>query len=110
MTKTFLIAVILFGPALNAQEKKDLSFSFSIGPSSSPEYNQTIPQRFISFDMDYYFQKNHIISANYYTGRQYIETFLTTVPLQTAHYKSIALIYKYRFVSTKKISLISGLG
>ena len=89
---------IIINVPVFAQERKDLSFSFALGPSISYEYKNPSANYFQSFDMDYYFQKRHIISANYYTGSHSLPPTSSMGYTQSAHYTAISLLYKYRFI------------
>lgn len=93
-----------------SQNKKDLSFSFAYGPSISFEYKNPKAKNFKSFDMDYYFQRRHIISANYYTGFNSLPPTTNLGYSQSAHYTAISVLYKYRLIDQPKFSFLAGTG
>jgi hypothetical protein len=92
------------------QERKDLSFSFAMGPSNSFEYYNTKPGNFKSFDMDYYFRKRHIFSANYYDGSDHLTSSTIYILPRLAYYTSVSVLYKYLFIDRNKFSLLAGTG
>jgi hypothetical protein len=96
-------------PAI-AQDKKDLCFSFAIGPSISFEYKNPKANNFKSFDMDYYFQRRHILSSNYYCGENTLPPVERLYSEQSAHYTAISLLYKYRVIDKPKFSFLAGTG
>jgi hypothetical protein len=93
-----------------SQERKDLSFSFAMGPSNSFEYKNSKAKNFVSFDMDYYFGERHILSANYYSGSDHLVSSSIYILPQYAYYTSVSVLYKYQFINRKKFSFVAGTG
>lgn len=111
-------SIILFG-----QDKKDLTISFGTGIFNSPYYTNARAFQFYNFDFDYYINERHIISTNFLSGKhRYYDSIHSNneIPLNTpgyedhtnatAEYMTFTLLYKYKIVNHKKVSLSLGVG
>jgi hypothetical protein len=123
--KTTLLTVVagLFCTTLSAQDKKDLQVSFSAGAFNSPYYTNDIHREFYNIDFDYFISKRHIISSSFMSGHhRYFDDVLSNnaVPITrpgyednanaTADYLTFSVMYKYKILSDKKLSLNIGAG
>jgi hypothetical protein len=108
---------------LFAQEKKDLRISFAAGIFNSPYYTNAMRREFYNFDFDYLITNRHILSTSFMSGHhRYYDNVLSNnaVPLNTpgyednanaeADYLIFSVFYKYKFLNTKKFSIVLGSG
>jgi hypothetical protein len=123
--KKLLLATFAFltTAAVFSQTKKDLSISFAAGAFNSPYYTNDKKREFYSFDFDHYIGSRHILSANFLKGsHRYYDNVHTAnaVPLSTpgyenhtnteADYMTFSVLYKYKLVNYKNLSVNVGAG
>jgi hypothetical protein len=117
-TFIFLTTGVVF-----SQSKKDLGISFGIGVFNSPYYTNAKNREFYNLDFDYYIGNRHILSANFLKGsHRYYDSVHSNnaVPLSTpgyedntnseADYLTFSVLYKYKLVNQKNISVNVGAG
>jgi hypothetical protein len=105
------------------QDKKDLNVSLAIGFFNSSYYANAKSRQFYNFSFDYYITKRHIICADFISGqhRYYDSIRVTTpIPLTTPGFEKhtnaeantvvFSVLYKYKLVDWKKISVNVGTG
>lgn len=105
---------------VQGQERKDLVVSGSTGVINSPYYFNANAGMFFRIDFDYHITGRHILSANYLSGNHgYFEDVLSNDPTSTlygdgtnavADYRTFSVMYKYKVISTGKISIVPGTG
>jgi len=118
LTLTLLTALIIFSAL--GQERKDLTLSVAGGKLASPYYKNNTSGRFFSFDFDYSLAKRHTLSVNYTDGEhRYYDNIHTSGPVVTinsdgtnseATYHTFSVLYKYKFLSSTRISGAVGAG
>ena len=109
---------ILFG-----QDKKDLTISIGAGRFNSPYYTNDHARSFFNFDFDYSIDERQKISTNFLSGKHwyfdsvYSNNFVSTGTPgyednanAQAEYKTFTLLYKYKLLNRKKVSLSLGAG
>lgn len=115
----FLFMATTFGYHSLAQDQSSLSISFSSGIFNSGIYSKTGKGPYYNIDFDYYIKPRHIISADYLGGsHDYFDKLSNTIDFTNvkngtnakAHYNIFSVLYKYKLVDQKKISLLCGAG
>ncbi len=118
---TFLFLVFLFQIAF-AQEKKDLSLSFSAGAFNSPYYKNAHTGGFYNFGAEYHLSKDHSLSFDFLGGRHtYYDDILSDKNVAETYsgiqntnartlYTVFTISYKYKFINKNKFSLVPGTG
>jgi hypothetical protein len=124
MRKSILtIFIILSIHTVSGQGKKDLTISLGTGVFNSPYYTNAYKREFYNLDFDYQSGGRHIISANFLKGsHRYYDSINSNnaVPLSTpgyetnanseADYFTFSVLYKYKLINNKRISVNIGAG
>lgn len=119
---TFICLVFLFNIA-SAQDKKDLSLSFSAGFFNSPYYKRAHTGGFYKFGAGYHLSKNHALSFEFLGGRHtYYDDILSDKNAAESMigihnntnsftlYTVFSISYKYKVINKNKFSLVPGVG
>jgi hypothetical protein len=124
MKKLFLasLATFLIFPVFS-QEKKEMVVSFASGWFNSPRYVNDIKKQFYNLGFDYSLGKRHILSADFLKGDHgHYDSIHSNnaVPLSIpgyednantdADYYTFSVMYKYKAIARKKVSLQCGAG
>ena len=105
-----------------AQDKKDLSLSFSAGAFNSPYYKNAHTGGFYNFGAQYHLSKNHSLSFDFLGGRHtYYDDILSDKNAAESYkdihntnsktlYTAFNISYKFRVINKKKLSVFPGAG
>jgi hypothetical protein len=113
-----LLIAGLFTVTCFGQGNKDLTVSFSTGLLANPHYPNVRARSYYNVDFDYYLTSRHILSANFNAGKHnYFDHVLSNVnsfpesPTNAeAAYLTFSILYKYRFINTRKVAANIGAG
>jgi len=125
MKKIFCIFLLLFSFKSFAQQAKSLQISVGYGfPESTYYYYGSKPSKATAynFDFDYFITSKHILSVNYsYLEKRYFNDYSAQlvaigvkplIPYENSEVVSnfFSLLYKYKAIEYKKLSLTVGTG
>jgi len=123
--KKIILSIIILTTTVSvfSQNKKNMTISFGMGVFNSPYYVNAMKREFYNFDFDYSVGSRHILSANFLKGNhRYYDSVHSNnaVPLSTpgyedntnseADYLTFSVLYKYKLINRKRISVNLGAG
>ena len=125
MLKKLVFTMLLFMPLVSvfAQGKKDLKISLATGAINSKYYVNATPGQFYNFGFEYQSNSRHSIATDYISGQfQYYDSinpfpYVSLTSPGNQNYTNVdarssifSVIYKYKFLEKKKLSMKAGIG